>query len=93
MTADYWPYLAAFLASLIGTGLKAFQQKNIIGDHFRLVVLTSYFIAIADVTSIGLIAHNGWTMFLPVGTGAGIGMVFGMKFHTRFIKKNLGRKL
>lgn len=83
----YWQMLIGFVVSLIGVGLKGFQQKNVIGNHYKLAFGTSYLLAIAEVLSIGLIVKNGWIMILPVGTGAAIGMVCAMKLHNHLMKK------
>lgn len=75
-----------FFVSFLAVGLRAFQTKNMIGNHKRLILFTSYFISAAEIASIGLIVHNGWMMWIPMGTGAGLGAVTSMTLHDRFIK-------
>jgi hypothetical protein len=78
--------LLGFIASMIGVGFRAFQTKNMMGNHKRLAAFTCYLIAGADIGSITLIAHNGWSMWLPLGTGAAIGVVASMTLHDKFVK-------
>jgi hypothetical protein len=79
--------LLGFVVSLTSVGLKGFQHKNVIGDHYKLVFFTSYLMAVMDVAWIGLVATNGWAMAVPMGTGAACGMVGAMLLHKRFVKK------
>lgn len=82
--------LSLFFANLIFIFLKAFQQKNVTGNKFGLVVPTSfgmaifeYFIigsiAVATVNSHGVLAHL--TNVFAIGAGAGLGAVFAMILH------------
>ena len=73
------------LASLCTVGLKDFQHKNVIGNHKRLVVVTSYLMAVGDVACISLIVKGGWVIALSSGTGAACGMVGAMYLHDRFL--------
>lgn len=81
-----WYILASSLAaSFIAVGLRGFQQKNVQGNHYKLVFLTSYGIAAGDVVSIGFIAKFGWIMAFTTGTGAALGMVLAMWMHDRYV--------
>ena len=79
--------LLGFAVSMASVGLKGFQHKNVIGDHYKLVFITSYLMAVTDVAVIGLVAANGWSMAIPMGTGAACGMVGAMLLHKRFVKR------
>jgi ABC-type uncharacterized transport system permease subunit len=79
------------VVSFFGVGLKGFQHKNVIGDHYKLVFVTSYLMAIADVLSVGLIMKNGWMMMIPTGTGAAFGMVCAMGLHRKIVEYFKGR--
>lgn len=84
-------YIAAFFSALISVGLKGFQHKNVIGNHYKAVFITSYLMAVMDVVAVTLIVKGGLVTAVFCGTGAAIGMVVAMKFHDRIFKK--GEKL
>ncbi len=79
-------YLVAFMVALITVGLKGFQHKNVIGNHYKLVFVTSYFMALGDVLTVGLIVKNGWEIAIPLGTGAAFGMIVSMWLHARYVR-------
>ncbi len=81
--------ILAFAVSFVSVFLKGFQHKNVIGNHYRLVAVTSYAMAVSDVTFVGLAAKNGFEIAMPCGTGAALGMVLSMYLHNRFIKPRL----
>lgn len=86
-------HLAAFVVSLLEVGLRGFQQKNVQGNHYKLIALTSYGITFANAAAVALIARQvaiggSWTIALALGTGAAIGMVSATWLHERYI----GRK-
>jgi hypothetical protein len=71
--------------------LRGFQHKNVIGNHIRAVIVTSYLMAVCDVLFIGLIALRGWSACFAAGTGAAVGMFLSIKLHDRFLKKGVGK--
>lgn len=75
----------ALIISFIAVGLRGFQQKNVNGDHIKLVFFTSYAITGMEMVSIGLVVHNGWAIAVPAATGAAFGMVFSMWLHQRLL--------
>lgn len=79
-------YLLAFAVSAVTIFLKGFQHKNVIGNHYRLVAVTSVLMAVGDVAVVGLIVKQGWWMALPLGAGAALGMVTSMWVHQKFVK-------
>lgn len=79
-------HLLAFVVSAIAIGLKAFQQKNVAGHHYKLVVITSYIMTVTDIAFIGLVARYSWALVLSSGTGAAFGMVAAMVLHRHFVK-------
>lgn len=85
-SADYLQMSVGFLVSFLSVGLRAFQTKNMIGNHKRLILFTSYFITGSEIAAIGLIVSNGWMMWIPMGTGAGLGALTSMILHDRFVK-------
>jgi hypothetical protein len=80
-------YFLAFIASFISIGLKGFQHKNVIGNHYKSVFITSYLMAVIDVYIINLIANNSLDIAFASGTGAALGMITSMYVHNRFIGK------
>ena len=84
---DIYPYLVQFVVVLCTVGLKGFQHKNVQGNHYKLVGITSFFMAAGDVASIGLIVHNGWWSIVPAGLAAAIGMLGSMYLHDKWVAK------
>jgi hypothetical protein len=80
-------YALSTVVSFVAVFLKVFQQKNVIGGHLKLVVLTSYLIASFDVATVVLIIRGGWPIALSSGTGAAIGAVTALKLHDRWFSK------
>lgn len=78
-------YLIAALASFVSVFLKGFQHKNVAGSHYRLVIVTSYAMALADVAVISIIVKGGWVVAIPSATGAACGMTLSMWLHDKFI--------
>lgn len=73
--------LGATFASVFG---KALQQKNVVGNDYILIMPTSLFIQICDVSYIYLIASEGWSMIVPSGIGAGLGCMTAMYVYNKF---------
>lgn len=80
-------YLLALAASFCGIFLKGLQVQNITKGHYVAAILTSYSMAVTDVITVGLVAHNGWEMALPVGTGGSMGIVLSIYVHRKYTKK------
>jgi hypothetical protein len=80
-----YTHLLAFAVSFIAIGMKAFQQKNVTGHHYKLVVITSYVMTLTDIIFIGLVAQHGWELAPSSGTGAALGMISAMALHKRFV--------
>ena len=81
-------YLAAFMASLIGVGLKSTQQLQVVHYQYLRVIPVSYGMAAAEVFLISQIAMQGFgpslvLMIFAIGTGAWIGAFCGMTIHKR----------
>lgn len=79
--------LIAFCVSLVAVGLRGFQHKNVIGNHRKLVFVTSFAMSIFEVASVGVIVKNGWDVAIPLGLGSGCGMLISMWMHDRLVKK------
>jgi hypothetical protein len=82
-----WTYLSAWFASFVFVFLKGFQHKNISGDHRKLIVVTSYAMAVVDAALIGIIVKGGLAVAIPSGTGASCGMLLSMWLHDKLIAK------
>lgn len=79
-------YLLSALVTFIAVGLKGFQHKNVIGGHLRLMVTTSYLMALFDVLAVSFVVEHGWTIAFSAGTGAALGMLASVTAHDRWVK-------
>lgn len=82
-----YTHILAFLVSFVAIGLKGFQQKNVSGHHYQLVVFTSYIMTVTDIAFVGLVVKYSWALFVSSGTGAACGMITAMILHNRFVGK------
>lgn len=51
-----------------------------------MAAITSYFIAITEVTMVITVVNIGWEAMFITGTGGALGVVIAMKYHEDFIK-------
>lgn len=86
-------YFYSILVTFIAVFLKGFQHKNVIGNHVKTVVATSYLMAVFDVLSVYVIVQGGWTIAVSAGTGAAFGMVAAIKLHDKVFKQPQHEKL
>lgn len=80
-------YVISALVSFSGVFLRVFQQKNVVGNHVRTAMATSYAIALTDFASVLIIVHGGWWVVLTSGTGAAIGVLLAMKTHDKIFAR------
>jgi hypothetical protein len=76
-------YFIAFGVSYAYIYLKAWQQINVIKLRYRMVPLVSMLMALCEVTTIGLVVHTSFWLFIPIGIGGGLGCVMAMWRHNR----------
>lgn len=86
--------LAAGAAYFLFVFLKAFQQKNVVGMHYRWILPISYMMAASEVFIISIIAFKaaGGAPFsdlivfaFTIGTGGGLGALAGMYVHNKHV--------
>jgi hypothetical protein len=63
--------------------MRAIQQLNVINHHYKMAAITSYMIAIAEVTSLLSVVAVGWPAVPWVGTGGALGVTAAMATHTK----------
>lgn len=78
-------YLAAFTSAYVTILLKVFQQKNVVGNHYKAVFITSNLLALSETVIILIVVHNGLWAGLATGVGAGLGAMTGMWLHGKII--------
>jgi len=76
-------YLIAFGVSYAYIYLKAWQQINVIHKRYTWVVPVSFMLALCEVTTIGLVVHTSFWLFIPIGVGGGLGCIMAMWRHNR----------
>lgn len=85
--------LVAGIAYFIFVFFKAFQQRNVMGMHYRWVMPVSYAMATTEVFIISLVAIEArhglsWDLLwfaLTIGTGGGVGAMLAMYLHKKHI--------
>jgi len=95
---DIWAVAAyAGLAHGLFVFFKAFQQRNVMGLHYKWVVATSYFMSTAEVFVLSLVAVSAVDaaktgdimLMLPfvvcLGTSGALGGITGMWIHHKFV--------
>ncbi len=81
-------YVLVGVAAFVLVTLKAIQQQNVVGGHYKLVIPVSYGMALCEVAILLYVtATRDWAMALPIGTGAGLGAVLGMFIYRKYIKR------
>jgi len=76
-------FATAFLVSL-----RAFQSQNVIHGNYKLAVLTSFGMAVGEITLILNVVNIGWGSAIWVGTGGAIGVCLAMYTHRKYVQKN-----
>lgn len=84
---DFVIYLTSIFVSFCAVFLKGFQHKNVIGNHQRAVVVTSFAMAAFEVASVNLIMRGGWPIAVTIGTGASLGMIAAIRLHDRLFRE------
>lgn len=79
-------YALSTVLSFCGVFLKGFQLKNVLGDHYKTLALTSYLIAFFEVATITMVVQGGWWIALSAGTGGAAGMLASIYTHKRVFK-------
>lgn len=82
-------FAGAFVASYITILLKVFQQKNVVGNHYKAVFVTSNLLALSETAIVLLVVHEGWWLGVSTGIGAGLGACTGMFLHTKFMRRKV----
>lgn len=77
------PLMLAFGGSFASCFLKGLQFKNVTGNHYKMVFVTSTLIAMSDFALVMLAVRIGWSLVVPWCLGGSIAMVLSMKFHDR----------
>ena len=79
--------LQLVLATAFLVSLRAFQSQNVIHGNYRLAIITSYGMAVGEITLILNVVNVGWGSAIWVGTGGALGVVCAMYCHRRFVQK------
>lgn len=81
--------LYACVAMLAFVFLKAFQQRNVVLDHYWPIIPVSWLMFAAEAYVIVAVASHGWDIWFvgAVGTSAGIGAIAAMYLHRRIFRR------
>lgn len=78
---------AIALATAMLVFLRAMQQQNVIGGHYGLAVLTSFGMALAEVSVVLRVVDTGIAAALYVGAGGALGVTAAMYVHKRWVRR------
>ena len=86
---EWITYAAIFGANWLFIGLKSFQQRNVAFDNLKLIVPTSFAMAVAEVYVIAQVATQGFTLplVLTLGLAGGTGSLLATMIHKRYVLK------
>ena len=76
--------MTILLATFALIFLRAMQQQHVIHGQFIAAAFTPYMIACAEVTSVLLVVHKGWSSIPWVGTGGALGVTLAMWTHRKW---------
>ena len=79
--------LQLVLATAFLVAMRGFQSQNVIHGNYRLAVLTSFAMAVGEITLILNVVNVGWESAVWVGLGGAIGICFAMYTHRKFVQK------
>lgn len=71
-------FVTAFLVSFVYIYLKAWQQINVMQKRYKAVPLVAMLMALCEVTTIGLVVHTSFWLFIPIGIGGALGCLLSM---------------
>lgn len=82
-------YLALAAATFVRVFLKAFQQRNVVGNQYAWVVPTSLGLAAAEIYVIVAVAMAGFDLIavLAIGLSGGTGSIAAMLLHNHLFKE------
>lgn len=71
-------FVTAFLVSFTYIYLKAWQQINVVQKRYKSVPVVAMLMALCEVTTVGLIVHTSFWLFIPIGIGGALGCLLSM---------------
>lgn len=81
-------YVVACIATFVDVMIRAFQYKNIQGDHYLAAWLNSYLMCALNVILVACVVHEqSWQMALSAGIGGSFGVITSMHLHSRLFKR------
>jgi uncharacterized protein YebE (UPF0316 family) len=76
-------YIVAFGITFVYVFLKAWQQLNVMKKRYAEASIVPFFMALCEVTTIGLIVTSDFWVFIPIGFGGSLGVLLSMKVNHR----------
>ena len=78
--------------SFLRVFLRAVQQLNVVGSHYKLAFFVSYLMTACELYVVmSIVIVMDWSLFLPIGTGSAIGGVTGMFIHKKYVRGRNGK--
>lgn len=71
-------FITAFIVSFVYIYLKAWQQINVMRKRYKAVPVVAMLMALCEVTTVGLIVHTSFWLFIPIGIGGALGCLLSM---------------
>jgi len=86
--------LVAFFATFLRVFARAFQQKNVIGNHYFAIAPVSFIMAALEVLIVMLIVTGDGSiplLIMAMGAGGWLGAISAMRLHSKVFDKNYDR--
>jgi len=76
-------YVVAFCVTFVYIFLKSWQQISVMKKRYLEASLVPFFMALCEVTTVGLIVTSDFWIFIPIGIGGSLGCILSMKVNHR----------
>jgi len=77
-------YAVAFACAFAAILLKVFQQKNVIGNHYKAAFATSLLLTSCEAAIVLVVVSGGWDVIISTAFGAAFGGTTGMWLHNKW---------
>ena len=74
-------------ATMFLVAMRGFQSQNVIHGNYKLAIITSFAMAIGEITLILNVVNIGWPSAGWVGLGGAMGICLSMYVHRKYVQR------